>query len=66
MPGLDLRGSGWWGPQRTVKAGKNEWWVSLKGTGFSPYIKGVEINGLQPLRDGLSQTGPLRKNGHGK
>ena len=24
---------------------KIRWWVSLKGTGFSPYIKGIEING---------------------
>jgi hypothetical protein len=23
----------------------SRWWVSLKGTGFSPYIKGIEING---------------------
>jgi hypothetical protein len=27
------------------------WWVSLKGTGFSPYIKGNEINGALALRE---------------
>jgi hypothetical protein len=29
-------------------------WISLKGTGFSPYINGANVCGLEPLRQVFS------------